>query len=123
MNKQEKIQLSNIILNSDSATLFEVLYAMENIDIKDERFKKHYGQLIYWKEHIYFKKPIIEYYEDVGREIFYDETSEYDIKMEFDYIEHCFKYPNIIPKRILDINKILIKNGHEPISYRPFNYV
>ena len=123
MNKQEKIQLSNIILNSGSATLFEILYAMEHIDIKDERFKGHYSQIKYWREHIYFKKPIIEYNEDVGREIFYDETSESDIIKEFDYIEHSFKHPNVMPKRILDINKVLIKNGHKPISYRPFNYV
>jgi hypothetical protein len=122
LTDKEKHELSNILLNKDSLTTYEAIYAFTYFKGDHPREENHINHLKYYHNHVVLKKPV-RLDDDPGDLI--DEETKLDYKMAFSEIEYTFKNPNKTSPDDLywqKVNDALIKNGHKGITIPKRSY-
>ena len=58
LTEEEKVFLSNKILDKDNITFYEYLYAIDHINVEDIRYKKFSEHAEYFVKYIFERKPL-----------------------------------------------------------------
>ncbi len=122
LTDNEKHELANILLNQDSLTTKEAIYAFSYFKGNHPREKKHINHLKYYHNHVVLRKPVR--IDDDPNDLV-DEETELDYQMAFREIEFTFKNPDKKSPEDLyweKISKVLVENGHKPLTIPKKSY-